>query len=150
MFALRPSLSYCDPMEQEGIFKPLRLKPVWLAVGWLLVATVIILSLAPVPSESPIVRMNDKLLHVAAYLVLMLWFCAIYQAAQHRRRIAAMLVLMGAILEFAQGATDHRSMQWLDMAANGLGVLLGWLAALTRLSDGLVFVESLVPGEKRS
>jgi len=132
-------------MEQESPFKPLRHKSLWLAVGWSLVALVIVLSLVPVPSKSPVVKVNDKLLHVAAYLGLMLWFCAIYQAGPHRRRIAAMLVLMGVVLELAQGATDHRSMQWLDMTANGLGVLLGWLAARTRLSEALVFIESRLP-----
>ncbi|MGM0665657.1 MAG: VanZ family protein [Thermodesulfobacteriota bacterium] len=133
-------------MEHQGPFKPLRRKRLWLAVGWFLVALVIVLSLAPVPPESPVVKVNDKLLHVAAYLGLMLWFCAIYQAGTYRRRIAAMLVLIGVLLEIAQGATGHRSLQGLDMTANGLGVILGWLAARTRLSDALVFVESRLPG----
>lgn len=133
-------------MNQETTFKPLRLKRLWLSVGWTLVALVIVLSLVPVPSESPIEKVNDKLLHVAAYMGLMLWFCAVYQAGLYRRRIAAMLVLMGVLLELVQGATGHRNLQVLDMTANGLGVILGWLAARTRLSDALVFVESSLPG----
>ncbi len=139
------SLSYAGFMEQEGPFKPLRHKRLWLALGWSFVSLVIVLSLVPVPSDSPIVKVNDKLLHVTAYLGLMLWFCAIYQAGPYSRRIAVMLVLMGVVLELAQGATGHRSLQWLDMTANGLGVLLGWLAARTRLSEALVFIESRLP-----
>ena len=35
-------------------------------------------------------------------------------------------MLLGAALEIAQSATDTRSFEFADMAANSLGVLLGW------------------------
>ena len=39
---------------------------------------------------------------------------------------------MGVALEFAQGMTDYRTFEILDMVANATGVALGWaIASLT-------------------
>ena len=42
-------------------------------------------------------------------------------------------IAMGVGLEFIQGMTDYRTYDVLDMAANSIGVLLGWGVALLLL-----------------
>ena len=56
-------------------------------------------------------------------------FCQIYDQPRTRLVYAAGFIAMGVALEFAQGMTDYRTFDVLDMAANTLGVLHGWGAA---------------------
>ena len=50
--------------------------------------------------------------------------------------------MMGIVLEFIQGLTGYRSLEYTDMTANTIGVLLGWLLAKTRLSNALSRIEN--------
>ena len=93
-----------------------------------MVAAIVWLSLTPSPPQVDF-EQSDKLGHLLAYGTLMFWFCQLY-AAEARLGYGVGFVAMGIALEFAQSATGHRSYDLLDMAANALGVLLGWGAAL--------------------
>ena len=109
----------------------MRYRSLWLALGWSIVAAIVSLSLAPSPPELDL-EQGDKLGHFAAYGTLMFWFCQLYVQRATRVAYATGFVAMGVALEFIQGTTGYRSFEVLDMAANTLGVLLGWgLAALT-------------------
>jgi VanZ family protein len=96
-----------------------------LAGGWLFAAAIVILSLMPAPPDIDVPH-GDKLGHMAAYSLLTFWFCWLYPAWKTRIAYAAGWIAMGVALEFAQGATGYRSFEVADMAANSLGVLLGW------------------------
>ena len=96
-----------------------------LAGGWLFAAAIVILSLMPAPPDIDVPH-GDKLGHMAAYSLLTFWFCWLYPAWKTRIAYAAGWIAMGVALEFAQGATGYRSFELADMAANSLGVLLGW------------------------
>ena len=96
-----------------------------LAGGWLFAAAIVALSLMPAPREIDVPH-GDKLGHMAAYCLLTFWFCWLYPAWKTRSAYAAGWIAMGVALEFAQGATGYRSFELADMAANSLGVLLGW------------------------
>lgn len=93
--------------------------------GWLLAAAIVVLSLAPPPPDLDVPH-GDKLGHIAAYSLLSFWFCWLYPSWRSRLAYAAGWIAMGVALEFAQGATGYRSFELADMAANSLGVLLGW------------------------
>jgi hypothetical protein len=96
------------------------------ALGWAWAAAIAWLSLAP--SLPPVeLAYGDKLGHLAAYGLLMFWFAQLYAV---RVLYAAGFVAMGVALEFLQAQTGYRSFELLDMAANALGVLIGWAAAL--------------------
>ena len=98
----------------------------YLAAGWAWAAVIVWLSLTP--SQPPIeVEHGDKAGHFFAYAVLMFWFAQVY-APRHFLAIA--FIAMGVALEFAQTATGYRSFDVVDMAANALGVLAGWGAAI--------------------
>lgn len=104
------------------------LRPLWLALGWGWVAAIVWLSLIPSPPTIDIAQ-GDKLGHFLAYGILMFWFCQLYPAQRSRLGYALGFVALGVGLEFAQRALGYRSYELFDMAANTIGVALGWVAA---------------------
>ena len=96
-----------------------------MAAGWGLVAAIVWLSLTPQPPEIDF-EAGDKLGHLAAYGILMLWFCVLYRRARVRAAYAIGFVALGIALEFLQESTGYRTFEALDIAANAGGVLLGW------------------------
>ncbi|PIV89210.1 MAG: VanZ family protein [Hydrogenophilales bacterium CG17_big_fil_post_rev_8_21_14_2_50_63_12] len=98
---------------------------VWLSLGWSLVLGVIYLSLTPNPPSTDAVYFGDKIGHFLAYATLMSWWS---QLDSRHCRIALLFVLMGLALEIAQSFTDYRQGDLFDMAANSLGVGMGWLS----------------------
>jgi VanZ family protein len=116
----------------------------WLLAGWLLVLLIIYLSLTPRPISVPVAE-GDKIGHAVAYAVLMLWFAQLYLGKKSRIAVAAASAALGIALEFAQQLTETRDFSIADMAADGLGVLLGWLAAPPRTVNLLSWVESSWP-----
>ena len=101
------------------------MRAVLLAGGWLYAAAIVFLSLTPKPPD-PGFEHGDKLGHLFAYGLLMFWFCFLYRTRHARLAYAIGWIALGVALEFAQGATSYRSFEVADMAANSLGVLLGW------------------------
>ncbi|WP_240902105.1 VanZ family protein [Wenzhouxiangella sp. XN24] len=106
-----------------------RYRPLWLALGWLMLLTVAVGSLVPsVPAAAA--QVSDKLMHFLAYAAL----AFVFVGASGRRkwpRFVLGLLLLGAAIELAQGLlVASRASEWLDMAANAGGVAAGTLAAL--------------------
>ena len=119
------------------------LRALWLGAGWLGVTTVIFFSLVPNPPEVDL-RHGDKAQHLLAYAALMLWFAQAQKDAATRWATALHLVVMGVSIELAQGLVGWRHLSAADMAANTLGVLLGWLAAPPRLPSLYDWASALV------
>jgi VanZ family protein len=105
------------------------LRPVWLAVGWGVVAAIVWLSLTPSPPKVDF-EQSDKVGHFLAYGGVMFWFAQLYARRSTQLAYAAGFVAMGVALEFIQGWTGYRSFELLDMLADGIGVALGWGVAL--------------------
>lgn len=97
----------------------------WIASGWLMVAAIVVGSLATVPAVGPDLPQGDKLQHVAAYFTLTAWFAQI--SARWRVLLVHALgfVLLGATLEVLQALNPGRRFELADMVANAVGVLLG-------------------------
>ena len=119
----------------------LQYRRVWLASGWLLVVLVVCLSLMPHPPEPLSFKNADKLEHVFSYAMLALWFCQLYRSVKLRAAVVIALVGLGVALEFVQGWTGYRMFDVLDMLANSVGVMLGWLLVLTPLGQLLTYIE---------
>jgi VanZ family protein len=118
----------------------LRLRVLWLALGWLIVAAIVWLSLTPSPPKIEL-EGGDKLGHLTSYTALMFWFCQIYLRRGERAGYGGGFALMGVALEFAQGALGTRSFETGDMLANALGVGLGWVLALGARGSLFVRIE---------
>jgi VanZ family protein len=105
------------------------MRPAWLAVGWAMVAAIVWLSLTPSPPKVDF-EQSDKVGHFLAYGGVMFWFAQLYVERKARLGYAAGFVAMGVSLEFIQGWTGYRDFELYDMLADGVGVALGWAAAL--------------------
>jgi len=103
---------------------PLRYPWVWAGLGWALVAGVIVGSLIPGPMIRSIAVLSDKVEHAGAYFLLMIWFAGLYRRGVHPI-IAVILLLLGASLDLLQLTTKTRSFELKDIAADGLGILVG-------------------------
>jgi VanZ family protein len=104
------------------------MRPFALALGWILVAVVIWLSVTPSPPTID-VDQGDKLGHLVAYGTLMFWFAQLYVRSAVRLRYALGFIGLGIALEFVQGHIG-RDFEVADMAADAFGVALGWAGAL--------------------
>ena len=119
----------------------LKYRRLWITVGWLLVGLVVYLSLTPHPPEPVTFNNADKFQHALAYGALALWFGQIYRSVTSRVMLALALTVLGVGLEYVQGWTGYRTYDVLDMVADGAGVSLGWLLALTPLGRLLEWFE---------
>ena len=116
----------------------LHLRRMAILIGWGMVVAVVVLSLMPI--EVDLSEGRDKWSHLIAYGGLMFWFGWLYPKAMRQFQIALALIAMGVALEFLQRETGYRSFDLADMAANSVGVLLGWglvRTPLRRLFPGL-------------
>lgn len=124
--------------------KGLKFLKFWLLIGWIQIGLVILLSLLPSPAGLPGFMGADKLMHFSVYLFVMFWFGLCYFPGRAYNLMGLGLVLMGVVLELIQSKTSYRSMSCFDMAANALGVSLGWVLARTRVSEALIYVEKML------
>lgn len=113
----------------------------WHAFGWLLVILVVVLSLTPKPPNILEVPGSDKVNHLLAYLVLMLWFCQLYRDFRRQVWIGAGLFALGGCLELLQGLSMLRAGELADVAVNGCGVLVGWFLSKTPLGNSLTYLD---------
>lgn len=124
--------------------RPLRLRKLWLTLGWLAIGVLVYQSLTPSPVELPEFALSDKLAHFLAYAWIMLWFGFIYPPGKRHRLLGLSLILLGVTLEMLQGAGGYRSMEIADASFNALGVLAGGLLSHTRLSSALLWAERMI------
>lgn len=122
----------------------LRYRPLWTALGWVIVAAIVWLSLTPSPLEID-VEQGDKLGHFIAYGTLMFWFAQLHASRRARLGYGAAWIALGITLEFIQGQLGWRTGDPLDMLANTIGVLLGAAAAAAVGPRVFEWVERLVP-----
>jgi VanZ family protein len=122
----------------------LRYRAAWVACGWLIAAAIVWLSLIPSPPRLD-VEQGDKLEHFVAYGVLMFWFCELYASRRSRLAYAVAWTAMGIAIEFIQGAVGYRSYDPLDMLADAIGVLLGFVAALALGPRLFANIERILP-----
>jgi VanZ family protein len=115
----------------------------WLALGWMLVAAIVYLSLAPTPISIPAAN-GDKYAHVAAYAAVTFWFMQIYDTARPRVIVVLALAALGGGLEVLQYFTGYRSMEAADMAADVAGIFVGWIAGPPRTVNFLDRVEKVL------
>lgn len=98
----------------------------WIVLGYIILGSIIFLSLTPDPPVVMVFPSIDKIEHLLAYMVLMGWFCQIYLSRKRQIFLAIMFCTMGIWLEFMQYWGGHRLFEYEDMLADSMGVFLGW------------------------
>ena len=123
----------------------LKLRFLWIATGYMLVALVLFLSLTSNPIDTGMsFPYQDKLYHAFAYFTLMFWFSQIYHDSFQRKMIAVIFILMGIMLEYLQSFDPQRFAEFGDMVANTSGVVLGFLLALSGAKNILLKIEKVL------
>ncbi len=123
----------------------LRLRFLWLTIGYALVMLVVFLSLTSSPVDIDTgFPYEDKIFHAFAYFTLMAWFAQIYHDKFQRNMIAVVFILMGMMLEYLQGFDPNRYFEFADIAANSVGIALGFSLALTSAKNILLRVEKVI------
>lgn len=101
-------------------------------LGWIFIVAVVAVSLMP-PTGLVDAGPGDKFWHALTYAGLMAWWLTL---ATDAWRLATLFLVMGLCLEIAQALGGHRHGDIFDMAANAIGIAIGWagfvLAARTR------------------
>ena len=116
----------------------------WLAVGYALVALVVVLSVVSNPEIEFDIPNEDKVYHMLAYFTLMAWFSQIYHDRSRRILCAVIFILLGILLEYVQSFEPARFSSYGDVIANTAGVATGYLLNLTRLEHTLVKIEDMI------
>lgn len=122
--------------------RPLRYFGLWRALGFILIAGILLLSLIPIQAD--LGENKDKIGHFLAYGSLMFWFGVLYPSARRQLVTAIAFCAMGIGVEFLQGMTSYRSFEVADMVANSVGVAIGWCVAFTPLKHALACSEKLI------
>ncbi|EAR13500.1 hypothetical protein PI23P_03362 [Polaribacter irgensii 23-P] len=105
------------------------LKDKFKSIALIVSVGILYLSLIKIPiHESIQIKHLDKLQHGVAYATLCITWLIALQKKQKKYAIALCCILFGMIIEVLQYAiTNYRTGDYLDVAANSLGVLLGLL-----------------------
>jgi len=123
----------------------LKLRFLWLAIGYALVMLVVFLSLTSSPIDmGERFPYEDKVYHALAYFTLMVWFGQIYHDRFQRNMIALVFIFMGVAMEYLQSFDPNRMAEFADMVANTTGVALGFWLTLGPLRNALLNFERLV------
>jgi hypothetical protein len=127
-----------------AVFPPLRYQRFWTLCGLGLVLVILVLCLMP-GDELPDVPLSDKFEHSLAFGSLALWFGGI-RARRNYVWIGLALLVYGGLIELAQSAMGWgRNGDWLDLRADGVGIALGLVLALTPLGRWARWLESVLP-----
>ena len=114
-----------------GRLPTLRWRRAWLGVWAIGGGLCLVLSLAPSLAGPGLFPHADKLQHAAAYALLAWWAMGCFASTAARRRALLALLVLGAAIEWAQGAfTVDRQRDAVDMLANAVGVGLGTVLGL--------------------
>ena len=127
----------------------LHFRPLWLAIGYALVAATVWGSLTPVPPEWAF-ALGDKLLHGATYALLTFWFGQIYRGAGAQLLLVFAFSAFGVLLEVGQAySSAYRHFDLADAAASTLGAVLAWGLLRTVIGNTLTRVDSWLAARGR-
>lgn len=120
----------------------LRYPPFWKSLACVMLATVVALTLMPSPRV--MLLSWDKAQHCITYAVLLWTFLQAWEG-RYAVRWGVAFIVTGVGLEIAQGFMGLRFMEYSDMIANSLGVLIGYAVWRTPLGQVFLRIEAIVP-----
>ena len=118
----------------------------WVVLGVLLMLAVAAIALLPAARRLTGMALalpeGDKLLHVFAFAVLMLWWGNLYRRPRARAVLAVGCLLFGVLIEVAQWPHNPKDASVWDVAADVVGLALGGLLLRTPLAGLLARAEA--------
>jgi VanZ family protein len=126
---------------------PLRNASLWRALSVVILVLVLVAALSPafwffdsMNDALSWFEHTDKWLHAFTFIALAIWFSGLFE----RRawwRIAIGLLLFGFFVEFLQLQLSYRMADWVDIAANTAGIIVGLAVAAAGLGGWAMRVE---------
>lgn len=104
----------------------------WQLAGFLLLIFVMIAAMVPKMPFDDLVshfKISDKVLHIAAFACLAIWFSGQYEKKSYWR-IALGLLAFGVLIELVQGTVSYRHAEWLDLVGDAAGISIGLIIAI--------------------
>ena len=126
---------------------PLQYAGLWRVLSLVILLAVLAATLSPaVWFDSRTEALNwlenaDKWLHGLTFLFLSIWFAGLWERRAYWR-IAVGLMLFGFVVEGAQRLVGYRTADWLDIAANTAGIIVGLMAATAGLGGWGLWIEA--------
>lgn len=135
--------------DVEMIERPrLRWGWVWWLFGWGLLVLTLNESLERHP-PAVFEMTSDKIVHAVGYFGLAMWFAGITRARRYPL-VGALLIAFGGVIELLQGAMHNgRQAEWLDLAADSVGVVGALALAYAGLGRWAVWIERLLGLQKK-
>ena len=126
---------------------PVRHLRVWRIAGLVMLLLVLVSALMPAvwfwddkAGALAWLKNSDKILHMGTFTLLAVWFSGQYRRASYLR-VAIGLLLFGLLIEFCQYLVGYRQADWFDMAANTVGIVVGFAVAIAGLGGWSLRVE---------
>ena len=115
----------------------------WLTIGTLYIGLILASSLMELPDVQTMSFENrDKAIHFILYFVLVSWFVQLYKTTSARIAIMAGAIFLGLLIEYLQGMTSYRSLDYLDGIANSIGAISAFFLARTSFDSILSAIDS--------
>ena len=128
---------------RQALLPTLRYPRAWFCAGLLIATVITITSLLPA-RDLPALGISDKVEHAVAYALLGFWFASV-MARRDFVYLALALLAFGGGIEIAQGLMGlGREADLLDLAADGVGIVVGLVLAVTPLGRWAKVIEDLV------
>jgi VanZ family protein len=135
---------------------PLRYAPWWRTASILLLILVLAAAVMPAvwlwPDRDALFSWFegiDKSAHAIVFAFLALWFAGQYRPRSYWR-IGLGLLMFGLLIELCQRMLSYRSAEWLDVAADVAGIIVGLLLAAAGLGGWCQRVEARYQTERDS
>lgn len=118
------------PLNKANSASALRYQKQWIQLGIAGLVALAVIALWPYKLDAAPLG-TDKLLHISAYVVIASWFFQIFHENRRRLFIFLLLICYGIAIESAQHFAPMRSASVGDLAANTIGLLIGWALCQT-------------------
>ncbi|HWL61330.1 MAG TPA: hypothetical protein VNQ32_00890 [Steroidobacteraceae bacterium] len=129
------------------VLPELRFRHLWFGVGVVIALFTAVVCLMPGNNLPDLRGVSDKVEHFAAFGLLSFWFSSIL-VRRDLIWMALVLLVFGGLIELAQELMRWgRQGELLDLAADGGGILVGMLLALTPLGRWASWMERLLLGK---
>ena len=133
---------FITSMEETGLLRrarrSLKYFTLWQAIGWLFVALIVYGSLTPTPIQIPM-HEGDKLGHMFSCCVSWAGSCSYITARRTSESLCC--AWLWACSWNSQLASGYRDFEYLDMAADAVGVFIAWALGGTALARLLARLE---------
>ncbi len=129
------------------VLPELRFRHFWFAMGVVFGLLTAVVCLMPGNNLPDLRGVSDKVEHFAAFALLSFWFSSIL-VRRDLLWMALLLLVFGGLIEIAQELMRWgRRGELADVAADGGGIVLGMLLALTPLGRWASWMERLLLGK---